>query len=421
MGSGIAIPKDAIYNSPTYIHSHESTLSYVKNNLDSKATNVVPAVKAAGVRLLNQAEVILKKYYDNEELKQFYNDSHDGSTRKISETDALILKQMEEIRGMIDKFKKDESKEYKKFFQQLIGNKGENGNKSLTEVIGEQYSKELMKLIIENIQSQKVRKTKSGSPSKIEVLQTKIKNGEELLIKDLISPRGSTIKAISTAFQHVMHKEVAPNTSELVRQTMEKLDKDIDEYIKASSTLSGLSYVPSEELIQTIKKRNQYGRHDLIASNMGFMFEKLYPALIQTAMKEGEIVINGNPITVEHEGRSGHEVTTDIVLKFTNDVMIGVSNKLNYFKEKQQLGTSFQKTQSLTNEQHMNVFGQKGNEEFKYLLYFLGNAKAYSVFAAPTDLFKDKRKKVIVKVPGKKDEFEVRNVDNVKTGSMQLE
>jgi hypothetical protein len=168
------------------------------------------------------------------------------------------------------------------------------------------------------------------------------------------------------------------------RKDMEKVISNIENYIQLNKQALDESSKITESNYSKIRNTflnsasNSNELSKIVSS--GLLYECVLMGYLTTV---DSILYNGKKISIKNiksTGSSGHESTKDIVTIITDgikDYEVGMSLKANISEG--QAGTAF----------HKEVQGKKildldfNLQEYKELLYILGNIKALSIFAAP--------------------------------------
>lgn len=394
----MAIPNHIKYHTPTYIHSHPTDLNSdkaIEALLVQRAHNIASNIKT---HLDNVITYLKSNSVDNPTIMNFYTDTHNGHTRKMSTKGLKLINEFANFRQQLSQIKSIQDKNHtvsrinksvNEFWSEWFKLKSEQGS-TIEEALGNTIATDLVNFFKDEA-LRKGNKKKYSTLTIYDSVDKLLNNNKQIITKE---------------FQRILRKYF--NSYNDQKSTMEAIintmNKEIKSYIDSFQDIN-YCLLDSNSINILQHKIDAFNGHNIARysiSGSGSIFEKIFNYLLleeaAKQLQDGSYVwqVNNNPpqtITGISVANSGHGVTTDNVIKMIdqlgNELKMGFSLKANYNRK---FGSTFNKTvhakrlvnSSVTKDpvivDVMNLFDTNTTNQ---LLYYLGNDQAFSVFRAP--------------------------------------
>lgn len=371
------------YRTPIYIHSHATSL----HNALSEDTvfHSTSVLKKDFLEVLYSTLEVLEPYYNNEVLRHFYYDTHEGNSpvRKMSTEGMHLLNQMRSIRETLNKEKDNQNSDgfynfLNKLFNKLISRPDDNLETALLEELVPELGTEMTNRIVHDIMSSNKR---FNSNTKVSSIITKKK---QTIIK-----KYKRIIAIVVSEMYSSHVEV--------KKEMKKLQDAATDYKNANQDIAhfDMSSKADQQLIDRVDRSTAAGGAVEAITSSGFVLERVLPLFwldsLQTSGNNIIIEMDGEqievPLKAESASSSLHSTTSDIYFvigEAEKNIRVGITAKFNWDNKENDFGKTFHKASlPLTEEDFFELF-ECTYSDINALLYFLGNWKALTLFAAPS-------------------------------------
>lgn len=344
------------YRFPVYIHSHSTALEQIQNSDTLKiVVNKVDEIKQKVISNMETAISSLKRFSNEDAIQAYYQVTHDDKKGKGYRVMPPLFNMLIDL---IIKYRNTADEKIQeninKAAEQILSQGKAQGQFNIYDYLANTYGE----AVAENVAAYLSKDNHKKKYDLQKVLWNDIENDSYL--------KKMLIKSIAYNLKDILPKsQEAKELMELIVETV-KIEQGLLE-VKEPQTLKAM-----------ILKREQYYDKLMVAITGGFLFEYVLYVYFNSGI-EVTVNINGKPTTLQlsakDTGTSSHESTTDIVLVLQN-------GKKNY-----QLGMSAKA--NMTNGQASNVFHKdlRGKppitkeNDYKELMYILGNYKALSVFA----------------------------------------
>lgn len=363
------------YKFPVYIHSHSSAIETINSHdeiLKGKVLNILEANYSNMLKGVNK----LKELSGDQVIIDYYNSTHEANgKRKIDDKYKDLVNKILQYRYRAEE---DYTEEVKKIIRSIYNYKtkqftDKDLNKKFIRLL-DKYKPEIKKSMSRYINKKlKDRESqKDGELQKEEVIKF-----AQLTIED-VNNDPELRDWIVHSFEYNLSGRI------FKRKDMEKVISNIENYIQLNKQALDESSKITESNYSKIRNTflnsasNSNELSKIVSS--GLLYECVLMGYLTTV---DSILYNGKKISIKNiksTGSSGHESTKDIVTIITDgikDYEVGMSLKANISKG--QAGTAFHK--EVQGKQILDL--DFNLQEYKELLYILGNIKALSIFAAP--------------------------------------
>lgn len=402
-------PSNLRYNTPVYIHSHETALPKIDSSLFKTAKTLHDLTR----RRLDKIASYMKTYSNTATIRQFYADTHDGTKRKHSKDGQKLVNQLQEMRKILYAIKSNDGRiEYKstavkKAELAILAMWESDPDKSLEELFGAQLADDISKYFAGQLREDYNYKNKymglSGKNAKVSDLLTirklrddsRRRKDNELMLKDasgriLLTEDEKSYTDVLKKQLTLYYEQNDENAGD-VEATVKTFQKQLDEYLNSfkdvQEELMGVNNL--EKLQSRIDKLNRHKQAALSISASGFQFEKVFNFLAtEQIRKEGlDVEISGKTFKIEGSSSSSksHGMTTDNIITLIDGmgkrIEMGFSLKTSYNTKTLGFDSTFKKTVSLNIKDPKKSFFSEN--QMRSILYYLGNARALSIFAAP--------------------------------------